>query len=178
MIAAQYSLPASSSQCITGGIIGIALFEGAKGINTRLLALTAMSWIWTLLVMGLGTALIFSQGVYTPNRFQTVMYSSTYKTSYISLCTEHYYCTTDYFLKDCKLRNNTALNVPEYFQGTCTSCKAHALSNCKTNQYLKGCNGLDAACTNCSSSAFPADSPMPKCAKGQYLSGCPGTCVP
>lgn len=33
MIAAQYSLPTSSSQCITGGIIGVGLLEGMKGVN-------------------------------------------------------------------------------------------------------------------------------------------------
>mgnify|MGYP000390824739 CR=1 FL=1 len=33
MIAAQYGLPTSSSQCITGGIIGIALCEGKGGLN-------------------------------------------------------------------------------------------------------------------------------------------------
>jgi sodium-dependent phosphate transporter len=75
MIAAQFGLPTSSSQCITGGIMGIALFEGAKGINFHLVGLTAMSWVWTILVMGLGTALIFSQGIYAPNKFQTLGYS-------------------------------------------------------------------------------------------------------
>ncbi len=31
----QYGLPTSSSQCITGGIVGVGLLEGAKGVNFK-----------------------------------------------------------------------------------------------------------------------------------------------
>jgi sodium-dependent phosphate transporter len=37
MIAAQYGLPTSSSQCITGGIIGVGLLEGKAGEPERTL---------------------------------------------------------------------------------------------------------------------------------------------
>lgn len=178
MIAAQYGLPTSSSQCITGGIIGIAVFEGAKGINLRLLSLTAMSWVWTMFVMGLGTALIFSQGIYAPNRFQQLAYSSAYNTSYISLCTEHNYCTSAQYLKGCGL-TTTAAGSRAYSMGACADCAAYAAANCKPYQYLKGCGGAaPGACTNCTAgnAAWTADRPMPVCPAGSYLLGCPGDC--
>jgi hypothetical protein len=178
MIAAQFSLPTSSSQCITGGILGIAIFEGAKGINFRLVGLTAMSWVWTILVMGLGTALIFSQGIYTPNRFQTIGFSDKLL-SYQSLCHEHNYCTAGQYLKDCQLVVNAA-GRPEYKPGTCTNCSTYAAANCKPWQYLLGCTGqASGRCTNCTSSnkAWTVDNPMPKCSSNSYLTGCPGTCT-
>jgi hypothetical protein len=170
MIAAQFSLPTSSSQCITGGILGIALFEGAKGINFRLVGLTAMSWIWTLLVMALGTALIFSQGVYAPNRFQTISHSDRFG-SYLTLCAEHNYCTNGQYLKDCMLTVNAA-GRPEYRQGTCTNCSTYAAANCKQWQYLQGCTvKASGKCTNCTAKD------QPSCPPKQYLTGCPGRCT-
>ena len=66
MIAAQYGLPTSSSQCITGGIMGVGMAEGLGGLNWKFLAATFLSWIATFIFMGLGTAVVFSQGVYAP----------------------------------------------------------------------------------------------------------------
>jgi hypothetical protein len=175
MIAAQYSLPTSSSQCITGGIIGIAVFEGAKGINFRLLSFTVMSWVWTMVVMGLGTALIFSQGIYTPSRFQQIAYSTAYNTSYLSLCNEHSYCPSGQYLKDCGLAM-TSSGGRAFSMGACADCKS---STCKAYQYLKGCGGAAAGtCTNCTAkeSVWTADMPFPACPTGTYLTGCPGEC--
>ncbi len=175
MIAAQYGLPTSSSQCITGGIIGIAVFEGAKGINFNLLAFTAMSWIWTMIVMGLGTALIFSQGIYAPNRFQQLAYASALNTSYVNLCFEHNYCTAGQYLKGCGLAM-TSSGGRAFSMGACTNCKATA---CKAYQYLKGCGGVAAGtCTNCTAkeSVWTTDMPFPTCPTGTYLTGCPGEC--
>jgi len=67
MIAAQYSLPTSSSQCITGGIIGIALCEGRGGLNFKFLFQTFMSWVWTMIFVAMITAFFFSQGAYAPS---------------------------------------------------------------------------------------------------------------
>lgn len=62
MVASQYGLPTSSSQCITGGIIGVGLLEGFKvGVNWKLFAKIFCSWVSTLAVVGLATAAIFSQ---------------------------------------------------------------------------------------------------------------------
>jgi solute carrier family 20 (sodium-dependent phosphate transporter) len=68
LISAQYGLPTSSSQCITGAIVGIGLMEGVQGVNWRLFATTFASWICTMLVMGGGTAALFAQGIYAPHK--------------------------------------------------------------------------------------------------------------
>jgi len=67
MIASQYGLPTSSSQCITGGIMGVGLIEGMEGVNWRFFGKTILSWINTIIFMGFGTAAVFSQGIYAPH---------------------------------------------------------------------------------------------------------------
>ena len=66
MVASQYGLPTSSSQCITGGIIGIGLCEGASGVNWKYFLQTFSSWIATMFVMGVGVGLLFTQGHTAP----------------------------------------------------------------------------------------------------------------
>lgn len=67
MIGAQFALPTSSSQCITGAIVGIGIMEGLSGVNWRVFAEQFASWVMTLVVIGLCTAALFSQGVYSPS---------------------------------------------------------------------------------------------------------------
>ena len=70
MIAAQYGLPTSSSQCITGGIVGIGIVEGAKkGVNWKVFGFQFASWIVTIFVMSLGVAAFFKQGLEAPQRY-------------------------------------------------------------------------------------------------------------
>jgi sodium-dependent phosphate transporter len=59
----QYGLPTSSSQCITGGIIGCGLLEGKAGVNWKFFLQNFASWGATLFIAGFGTAALFSQGV-------------------------------------------------------------------------------------------------------------------
>mmetsp|Transcript_37091 Transcript_37091/g.82502 ORF Transcript_37091/g.82502 Transcript_37091/m.82502 type:complete len:676 (-) Transcript_37091:1157-3184(-) len=67
MIAAQYGLPTSSSQCITGGILGVGILENVKtGVNWRFFAKTLGMWILTLGVAIGFTAALFAQGLYAP----------------------------------------------------------------------------------------------------------------
>ena len=66
MVASQYGLPTSSSQCITGGIIGIGLSEGVSGVNWKFFFQTFSSWIATMFVMGVGVGLLFAQGHRAP----------------------------------------------------------------------------------------------------------------
>ncbi|KAG2490083.1 hypothetical protein HYH03_011389 [Edaphochlamys debaryana] len=66
MVAAQYGLPTSSSQCITGGIVGLGMLEGKAGVNWMFLLRTFCSWVATLVVVGLCTAALFAQGVFSP----------------------------------------------------------------------------------------------------------------
>ena len=47
MVAAQYGLPTSSSQCITGGIVGLGMIEGKTGVNWMFLLRTFASWVAT-----------------------------------------------------------------------------------------------------------------------------------
>jgi len=69
MVAAQYGLPTSSSQCITGGVVGIGIVEGVqKGVNWRQFFTQFGSWIITIFVMGLGTAAFFKQGIEAPKQ--------------------------------------------------------------------------------------------------------------
>jgi len=69
MVAAQYGLPTSSSQCITGGVVGIGIVEGVKkGVNWKQMGAQFGSWIITIFVMGLGTAAFFKQGLEAPKQ--------------------------------------------------------------------------------------------------------------
>lgn len=68
LLASQYSLPTSSSQCITGGIIGVGLLEGMKGVNWKFFAKQFSSWVATLFVVGAITAAFFAQGIYAPSK--------------------------------------------------------------------------------------------------------------
>jgi sodium-dependent phosphate transporter len=66
--ASKYGLPISSTQCITGAVIGISLCDkNLKDINWKIMAKIFASWIFTILVTGGISAAIFSQGVYSPN---------------------------------------------------------------------------------------------------------------
>jgi sodium-dependent phosphate transporter len=66
MVASQFGLPTSSSQCITGGIVGVGMVEGMGGVNWKFFAKTFASWVATLFVMGVGTGLLFTQGHTAP----------------------------------------------------------------------------------------------------------------
>ena len=62
MIGAQYTLPTSSSQCIVGAIVGIGVMEGLTGVNWKQFIEQFASWVLTLLLIGVCTAAVFSQG--------------------------------------------------------------------------------------------------------------------
>lgn len=66
--ASRYGLPISTTQCITGAIIGISLCDRDwKHLEWKLYSKIFVSWIFTILVtMGI-SATIFAQGVYSPN---------------------------------------------------------------------------------------------------------------
>jgi len=70
MVAAQYGLPTSSSQCIIGGLVGVGLMEGMKGINWKFFAAQAISWVVNLFLSMAIVAAIFAQGVYSPSMYQ------------------------------------------------------------------------------------------------------------
>ena len=57
----RYGLPTSSSQCITGAIIGVGILEGANGVNWKQFGRQFSSWVATLFIVGAFTAALFSQ---------------------------------------------------------------------------------------------------------------------
>ena len=66
--ASKYGLPISSTQCITGAVVGISLCDrNLKDINWKIMGKIFISWIFTILITGTISAAIFSQGVYSPN---------------------------------------------------------------------------------------------------------------
>ena len=66
LIAAQYGLPVAGSQVIVGGVVGIGLCEGIKGLNWPFFGLQLASWVATLFICGIGSAAIFSAGSFAP----------------------------------------------------------------------------------------------------------------
>ncbi|TPX17051.1 uncharacterized protein E0L32_012308, partial [Thyridium curvatum] len=54
MIATRLKLPVSTTQCITGGVVGVGLCSGTwRTINWRMVAWIYMGWIFTLPVTGI-----------------------------------------------------------------------------------------------------------------------------
>jgi len=43
--------------------VGIGIAEGLQGVNWRFFLDTFSSWVMTMVVMGLGTGLMFAQGI-------------------------------------------------------------------------------------------------------------------
>lgn len=66
--ASRYGMPISSTQCITGAVIGISLCDNNfKDVNWKIIGKIFLSWIFTMVVTAGISAAIFSQGVYSPN---------------------------------------------------------------------------------------------------------------
>jgi len=66
--ASVYGIPISTTHCIVGAELGIGIVENLKhGVNWRLFAKTFAAWIFTLLCSGCLSAIIFSQGVFSPS---------------------------------------------------------------------------------------------------------------
>ncbi|PTQ38021.1 hypothetical protein MARPO_0054s0122 [Marchantia polymorpha] len=89
MIGSQYGLPTSSSQCITGAIVGVGILEGAKGVNWTLFVKQFFSWVATLFVIGFVVAALFAQGVYSPSKISGNEVSR-YEDSLTSVTTQVY----------------------------------------------------------------------------------------
>lgn len=53
LIFSQYSLPVSTSMCITGATVGVGLCNGTyKAVNWQRVALLVFSWIMTIPIAG------------------------------------------------------------------------------------------------------------------------------
>jgi sodium-dependent phosphate transporter len=66
--ASRYGLPISTTQCITGAIIGISICDrNWKHLEWKLFSKIFVSWIFTIFVTMAISATLFAQGVYSPN---------------------------------------------------------------------------------------------------------------
>ena len=66
--ASRYGLPISTTQCITGAIVGISLCDRSiQHLEWKLLGKIFTSWIFTILITMAISASIFAQGIYSPN---------------------------------------------------------------------------------------------------------------
>jgi sodium-dependent phosphate transporter len=59
-------LPLSTTHCQVGATTGVALLEGGKGINGFVLLKTAVGWVITLIVAGIGGGLLVAQAIHAP----------------------------------------------------------------------------------------------------------------
>ena len=62
-------IPLSTTHCQVGATVGVGLLENTKncsGINCKVLVKTAVGWIITCVIVGGTTALLVSQGAYSP----------------------------------------------------------------------------------------------------------------
>lgn len=58
MIGTTQGWPLSTTHCQVGATIGVGLFEGRNGLNSKMLLYIVGGWIGTLVVVGLSTALV------------------------------------------------------------------------------------------------------------------------
>ncbi len=156
---------------VTGGILGVAIFEGAKGINLKFVAQTMVSWAVTTIGMALLSAAVFAQAIYAPSKYMEYRHNRNLTMTYASLCSEYYSCGKDQYLKDCGFKDG---DPKTYQAGKCTDCMASYQSKkCRSDQFLRGCGKLSSgSCTNCNTT---------KCQSGFVLDGCSalsaGKCV-
>ncbi|CAL8471759.1 g11301 [Coccomyxa elongata] len=68
VIASRYGLPVSTTQVLSGALLGVGLFEGAKGVNWKLSAKVFGGWVATLIVAGFVAAFFTAFGVFSPNK--------------------------------------------------------------------------------------------------------------
>lgn len=69
IIGTRLRLPLSTTHCQVGATAGVALLEGAGGLNSRVIIRTLIGWLVTVVICGFSCALLFSQGAYAPNAF-------------------------------------------------------------------------------------------------------------
>lgn len=66
--ASRYGLPISSTQCITGAIVGISICDRDwRHLEWKLFTKIFVSWIFTIFITMAISAALFAQGIYSPN---------------------------------------------------------------------------------------------------------------
>ena len=82
IIGSYLGIPLSTTHCQVGATTGVALLEGSKGLNKIVLLKAVVGWVMTLIVVGITTGVIFSQGAYAPLAIPTkdALFSDWYTT--------------------------------------------------------------------------------------------------
>lgn len=60
ILSRRYGLPQSGSLCIVGAVVGIGIMEGRSGVNWKQFALQFCSWVGSVILVGLTTAVLFA----------------------------------------------------------------------------------------------------------------------
>eukprot|EP00903_Cladosiphon_okamuranus_P013854 g12891.t1 len=72
IIGTRLEIPLSTTHCQVGATAGVALLEGAGGLNGVVLGKAIFGWIVTIIVCALTCAVIFAQGAYAPYAYDTI----------------------------------------------------------------------------------------------------------
>jgi sodium-dependent phosphate transporter len=67
ILASAYGLPVSSTQTVTGSIIGVGILDGRSGINWRVMFKVFGGWAFTIVFTGFTAAILTSWSVYAPH---------------------------------------------------------------------------------------------------------------
>ncbi len=71
IIGSRLKIPLSTTHCQIGATVGIGALENPRtcgGINCKIFLKTLIGWILTCIIVGLSTALLVAQGVYSPSK--------------------------------------------------------------------------------------------------------------
>ncbi len=71
----RLKIPLSTTHCQVGATVGVGLLENHRncsGINCKVFWKTAVGWIITCIIVGLTSALLVSQGVYSPSIYNNM----------------------------------------------------------------------------------------------------------
>ncbi|CAB1100652.1 unnamed protein product [Ectocarpus sp. CCAP 1310/34] len=81
IIGTRLEIPLSTTHCQVGATTGVALLEGAGGVNGTVLAKAVFGWIITIVVCALTCSVIFAQGAYAPYVYDTIILPETTSSS-------------------------------------------------------------------------------------------------
>jgi len=72
IIGSRLEIPLSTTHCQVGATTGVALLEGAGGVNGAVLGKTVFGWVITIVVCALTCSVLFAQGAYAPYVYDTI----------------------------------------------------------------------------------------------------------
>ncbi|CAM9643878.1 unnamed protein product [Ectocarpus sp. 6 AP-2014] len=81
IIGTRLEIPLSTTHCQVGATTGVALLEGAGGVNGTVLGKAVFGWIITIVVCALTCSVLFAQGAYAPYVYDTIILPETTSSS-------------------------------------------------------------------------------------------------